>query len=153
MLRALLTYPLIVALAVGPLLCCCTAGRVLGSSQAPKNLPQPVPAQKPAKVGHSCCAHKNQPSEKPASPKPAPSKPGQCPCKDGASKVQATSSVSNPVDQAEQVRPIAPDFFTPIVSSGIGVCTADRLTWARYGPSSLFPSASDLLFWHHKLRC
>jgi hypothetical protein len=151
--RALLAYPLILALAVGPVLCCCTAGRVLGSSApAPTNAQQPVPASKPVASGHSCCAHKHK-KQQPASPKPAPSKPGQCPCKEGASKVQATPTPASVADQLDSSWPASKDFLAS--TSGLDGLTplAEGVSRSCRGPSSLFPSVSDLLFSHHRLRC
>ena len=151
--RVLLAYPLIFALAVGPLLCCCTAGRVLGSSApAPTNSPQSDPASKPIAAGHPCCAHK-QKKQQPASPKPSPFKPGQCPCKDGASKVQATPTAASGANQLEQSRPVSPDFLIPTSGGGLFAPLVEGVNTTRYGPACLFPSASDLLFSHHKLRC
>jgi hypothetical protein len=156
MFRALLTYPLILAVAVGPLLCCCTAGRVLGSVvPTPANTPRPeAPVPSPRASAPSCCAHKHQNDRKPAAPKPSPSKPGQpCPCKDGANKVQATQTAAPAVDWAEHLRVTSLDLVTPEFGAG----SLSRLTsldlGAAYGPPLPFPSGSDLLYAHHRLRC
>lgn len=148
MLRAVLAYPLIFALAAGPLLCCCTAGRALGSHASSLSS---APASKSATVGHSCCGYKKQKSK--THPKPAPSKPGQCPCKDGTNKFQATQSTTTASDLLEQVRTAGPDYPIQAVTLALGVLHAERANRARNEPSSLFPSAADLLFSHHRLRC
>jgi hypothetical protein len=145
--RAVLAYPLIVAMAVGPLLCCCTAGRVLGShAPAPTNAQRPAPCAKPVASGHSCCTHK-QKKDKPA--KPAPSKPGQCPCKDGASKVPATEATSS--DQFEPARAVTLDYLVPTAGPERLVSFEEGVNCS--GSARLFLSVSDLLFTHHKLRC
>jgi hypothetical protein len=148
MLRAVLTYPLIFALAAGPLLCCCTAGRALGS-HAFASTPSSAPVSNPATVGHSCCGHKKQKS--PAHPRPA--KPVQCPCKDGANKIQATQSTTSAADLLEKVRTASPDYPVLAVMLAHDILPAEGANRACHGPSSLFPSAADLLFSHHRLRC
>ena len=151
--RALLAYPLILALAAGPLLCCCTAGRVLGAhAPAPENSPQSVPATKPVASGHSCCSHKQE-KQKPATPKPAPAKPGQCPCKDGASKVQAAPTAPNPGDQLQHSRSILSHDFDSTAGPDARVSLVTGVNRTRCLSASLFPSESDLLCSHHKLRC
>jgi len=156
MFRALLTYPLILAVAVGPLLCCCTAGRVLASAvPTPANAPRPeVPVPSPSALTPSCCAHKHQNGRKPVAPKPTPSKPGQpCPCKDGANKDQATQTAAAGVDLTEHLRVTSLDFVAPEFGAGSLVRPAGRDLGAAYGPPPPFPSGSDLLYAHHRLRC
>src|SRR4051812_25780825 len=85
MVRRALTYQLILAVAVGPLLCCCSAGKASAASPATAERVAPVPPPA-ARTAHACCSHKETPA-KADERKPAPSKPGQptgkCPCKDG----------------------------------------------------------------------
>jgi hypothetical protein len=144
--------------AVGPLLCCCTAGRVLASvvpvpaepQQSQSPLPD-VPAQRAST--HSCCAHKHQRTQKPAAPKPKPSKPGeQCPCKDGASKVQATPTTSTP-DLTEQLRVTSLDFVAPEPGAAAFALSNGHDPGGAGFRALPFLSSSDLLFSQHKLRC
>src|SRR5205823_645740 len=113
MFRALLTYPLIFAVAVGPLLCCCTAGRVLAAAvPTPVKSPRPeTPAPTPRASAHACCAHKHQPT--PAEPKPTSPAPGSpCPCKDGATKIQAVQPTDTAAELTEHLRVVSLDPVT-----------------------------------------
>jgi hypothetical protein len=142
MFRAL-SYPLILAMAVGPVLCCCTAGRALAAANTPPATPAPA---QPVK---SCCSHK----QKPATPKPAPAKPEQCPCKDGAKKVQAVPTATSAADVNELLRAISLDSVNPGADAVERSEVADReLAGAAVLPPP-FPSSSELLFAHHRLRC
>lgn len=150
MFRGLLAYPLVFAMAVGPLLCCCTAGRVV-ASLTPASPPRSISLTAPAATSHSCCSHKHRQGHKPTQPKPAPAKQGQCPCKDGAQKAQ--TAPSNAHDQSEHIRSVGPDFLLLSTCPEFPAPSGDRFNGARYGPSRPFPSTSDILFLHHKLRC
>jgi hypothetical protein len=161
MFRALLTYPLILAVAVGPVLCCCTVGRVVASTPA-----EPVPSASlpaPAAPTHSCCARKgNHPTKatcngsKPAQGKHDPGKPdGPCPCKSGSVKVEATKTAITSLDADELFRIVSLDLILPGPLSGAAILTLVGGDRSDTDPGGLACSlsSSDLLFWHHKLRC
>jgi len=155
MFRTLLIYPLLLAVAFGPLLCCCTVGRALAAAlQTPAKTSRPetpVPGS-PALV-HPCCAHKHQPAHKPADPKPTPPDPGPCPCKDGANKVQATQPADTVAELTEYLRILCVDLVTPVSGAGLLAPVALRDGRTACGPPLSFLSPSDLLFAQHKLRC
>src|SRR5215470_5590908 len=108
MLRRVLTYHLILAVAVGPLLCCCSAGRAAASPDTPVSS-----APAPAEPVSSCCSHKRTPATAPPAQKPAPAKPGQppgkCPCKDRAAKSELLQSDAVPFALATLLRTLALD--------------------------------------------
>jgi hypothetical protein len=148
MFRAL-AYPLILAVAVGPLLCCCTAGRVLAAAKPPR--PE-APGQ--GSRAHACCAHKQHAPQKPADPKPAPAKPAHpCPCKDGAGKVQAVPAATPAADPNEHLRTVSLDLVAPASNTGLPGLAVSCEPGAACGPPTPFLSVSDLLFSQHRLRC
>jgi hypothetical protein len=158
MWRRVLTYQLILAVAVGPLLCCCSVGKSLAGSP-PTGTPASAPARVPAeRVSHSCCSHKHAPTKSDSGQKSAPAKPGQpaekCPCKDGAGKTQLTQSESTQADISTFLRALAFDTlvsFVPLVlaeaapqtdCSGAGGCLDHAIS-----------PTDELLYAHHNLRC
>lgn len=145
MLRLLLTYQLIVAVAAGPLLCCCTAGRLLARATAP------VPVS--ASNTHSCCSHKHHsPTPNPSGRTPAPAKaPGKCPCKDGTETPQAVPAEFTAVDVSTFLQTVPLDALSPLVIASGSSCPSQ--CDSAWGWNSALPSTDDLLFAHHNLRC
>lgn len=157
MLRRALTYQLILAVAVGPLLCCCTVGKSLAS---PPSTPYHSSPRTPAeRVSHSCCSHKHGPAKSDSDPKPAPTKPGhptdKCPCKDGGSEPQTTQVEPTQSDVATFLRSLTLDTVAPFdvptsfvdVVSGLG--GLDR----RIDIGAPTLTTAELLYAHHMLRC
>ncbi|HJZ53527.1 MAG TPA: hypothetical protein VKE74_01130 [Gemmataceae bacterium] len=151
MFRALLTYPLILAVAVGPMLCCCTGGRLVASPAPASPAAPPIPT---IASTHSCCAHKNLPHPaEPTGTDPKPADPDQpCPCKDRVAKVEAVQTATPSLDAADHFRIVSLDLILPVPCpesltrpGGSWPDVRDRLSGS--------PSASDLLYAHHKLRC
>ena len=157
-----LAYPLILAVAVGPLLCCCTSGRVFASAAPPGavgSVSQSSPA--PVRSHTSCCAHRHHPAEpksggqQQSDHKPVPSKPGEkCPCKDGSEKPELISPEVTSLDLSSFLRTIALDLLASFTLTDAGCLTAEvshqSVAWLIGGT----PSPTDeLLFSHHKLRC
>src|SRR5215207_3231433 len=98
MLRRSVTYLLILSVAAGPMLCCCTAGRLHAASPShPESTSSKAPSSRP-KVSHSCCSQKQRVTDaevgqKTSPTKPAPQKPTEkCPCKDKDSTDKAKVS-------------------------------------------------------------
>ena len=161
MLRRALTYQLILAVAVGPLLCCCSAGKVLAGSPPLSKSPVPAGSRAPAdRVSHSCCSHK-QPSKSDAGQKSAPSKPAapadKCPCKDGSDQPQTTQAESTQTGIATFLRTLTLDLDTV---SPFGTPTALDAVVSGPGGSACWPGAvgphlttAELLYAHHNLRC
>lgn len=161
MLRRALTYQLILAVAVGPLLCCCSVGKVLAGSPSTSNAPVSSHTRAPAeRVSHSCCSHKHQPSQSDPTQKSAPSKPGtpadKCPCKDGSSdQPQTTQAEPTQTSTATFLRFLALDAVAAFVSPGAGELAAADVG----GPTDaqcldhFFSTAAELLYAHHNLRC
>lgn len=170
MIRRLLTYQLILVVAVGPLLCCCTVERLRGaesSSPVSTNKTDPSPQTAPtetARASHSCCGHKKQKAEKPKHDNKSPEqhpleKPGEkCPCKgktteqanvvaaDGGSlQISAFVRAISVLDQ-----PFGVFLHTTPPTLSLGVCgnAGDLRTC-----SATRLSTEDLLFVHHNLRC
>ena len=160
MFRRLLTYQLILAVAVGPLLCCCTTGRLLASSSQPAGSAPTPRSSAPAATTSPCCAHKHQPA-KPNSdrghsdPQPVPSKPGEkCPCKDGSGTQDTIQEVTS-VDVSTLLRVVTIDLDTLFRVVDCTSCPSrfGQETSASRGVNASLPSTADLLFAHHKLRC
>ncbi|MBA4190961.1 MAG: hypothetical protein C0467_23490 [Planctomycetaceae bacterium] len=155
MLRLALTYQLILAVAVGPWLCCCSAGRMLAATPPPHNTPaSSVDGAPSERVSHSCCSHKHQsPAEK-----SAPSKPGQpkdkCPCKDGSDKAATTQAESAQPDVSTFLRILTFDDHPSFAHSGVkalAYCTRDLD--CRWGGGHPLLTTAELLYTHHNLRC
>lgn len=163
MVRRALTYQLILAVAVGPLLCCCTSGRLLASLAPRPTAPATVSHTSiPARhVTSPCCAHKHR-SAKPdadhghGGPKPAPSKPGEkCPCKDGASKAKTAPSETLTSGISTTLRALTLDLLTPFLTVDSTVCLVlpGVHLGGPAGGSAALLSTADLLYAHHNLRC
>lgn len=162
MFRRALTYQLILAVAVGPLLCCCTTGRLLAApaprpaapaptSHAPSGAPRPA---------HSCCSHKHKPAKPEANrghadPNPAPSEPGEkCPCKDGTSPAKTAQTETLSPDTSTVLRALTLDLVGPVLALD-AACPAQPgadLDGTRAWNAAPL-STADLLFAHHNLRC
>jgi hypothetical protein len=148
MIRAVLAYPLIFALAASPLLCCCTLGPA-SAAEVPAGSARSLPAPKHPEAGHSCCGHK----QKAPPPEPKPAKPGHCPCKDGGSKVQATEQSPSAHDLLEKSRTSSPNHPVSMTVPAVYDASVDPALGDRPRCSSVFPSRAELLFSHHRLRC
>ena len=158
MFRLFLTYQLIVAVAAGPLLCCCTTGRLLGSATAqPAGSVSSVQAPVSASNTHSCCSHKHHsPTPNPSDHAPDPSKaPGKCPCKDGTETPQAVPAEFTAVDVSTFLQTVPLDALSPLVIAGGSSCLSQcgHGSSPARGWNSALPSTDDLLFAHHNLRC
>lgn len=162
MFRRFLTYQLIVAVAVGQLLCCCTAVRLLAAPPVPtQSTPLAAPEAPRPKISHSCCSHRQAseqaPTQKTPDQKPSPQKPSEkCPCKDHAYKAVATTADSASSDVSSLLRLVASfDFgilapFNPFCAATRALCKgADR---SRDRCEAAL-STDDILFAHHNLRC
>lgn len=160
MFRRALTYQLILAVAVGPLLCCCSAGKVLAGSPPARTAQQtPTPKADHApveRVSHSCCSHKRAPAKSDSGHTPSPAKPGQpdgkCPCKEGGDK-QAVQIESAQTDVATFLRTLAFDapvlFVCPVVLVTLAVAGLD----ASRPTGRLTSPTGEILYAHHNLRC
>ena len=161
MFRRVLTYQLILAVAVGPLFCCCTPGRLVASASSLPSSSKPASQSITpiARLSSPCCAHKHQPAKTNSDrghsdQNPAPSKPsGKCPCKDDSGKSEKIQTGVASVDVSIFLRTVTLDLNATFVDCtscqsqfGHVCCTAP---WAY---ASLL-STDDLLFSHHKLRC
>jgi hypothetical protein len=146
-----LVYPLILALAFGPLVCCCTAGKAIAAwmPEEPKG-PESARFNRTLQT-HSCCSHKKD--QKPDAPKPAPAKPAdKCPCKDSPKKVQAIVLAVSAADPGEWVRGTSVDLTgCPFLPAFSRVASVDP--GATTDCSRSFTSTSELLFSQHRLRC
>jgi hypothetical protein len=159
MLRRALSYQLILAVAVGPMLCCCSAGKSLAGSPSTPPASTSAPAHAPAaRVLHSCCSHKQHtPAKSDSGQKPAPAKPGQptgkCPCKDGAGKPQVAPTELTQTDLATFLRSLTFDTFVSLVFPAAETVSAPaRLGGGECLNSALSPT-DELLHAHHNLRC
>ena len=159
MVRRALTYQLILAVAVGPLLCCCSAGKAPAAPPATTGAPVSSPVRVPAvRTAHACCSHTQAPAKSDPERKQSPSKPGspvgKCPCKDGAGKPQIAQAELAQTDLATFLRALAFDAHVPFVSQAASESGPQvNGTYAgRY--LDCVPSPTDeLLFAHHNLRC
>lgn len=164
MFRRVLTHSLILTLAVGPLLCCCTTGRLLASTVARRTDPPSAPgspADPAPKVTHSCCAHKHKQAEPthergPSDHKPADTpKPGEkCPCKDRAGAAEKIQTEVTSADTQTLLRVLTADLLVPsAVVEGSAIPTPSRSGSSPRGANTSLPSTADLLYAHHNLRC
>jgi hypothetical protein len=173
MFRRVLTYQLILALAAGPLLCCCTTGRLLASGtpsthpagSLPNSQP-PASAPQAPQITRSCCSHKHSPANSAKSsvdhsqtnnPRPLPHKPAQpgdqCPCKGSPDTTKTAPTKAESPDVSQVLRILTLDL--PLLTTGqlTQQCQSglegDRLR----GRNASRTSTADLLFAHHNLRC
>ena len=155
MLRLALTYQLILAVAVGPLLCCCSAGKLLAGSPRSGNT-VPSPGTAPAEPApHSCCSHKHQPAPAPPDGKSVPSKPAdKCPCKDGSDSARTTQVESVHTAVSSFLRLLALETFAPFhVPTVCLVIATDAGSDAGRGADRHSLTTAVLLYAHHNLRC
>lgn len=159
MLRAALTYQLILAVAVGPLLCCCTAGKTLASAPHQPAAPQSVGVRAPSDAAsHSCCAHKRTAPKPAPEQKPAPAKPDapseKCPCKDGAGKAQFANAESAQTVLSTYLRTLTLDIFFSFAPLSAVEVVSETITPAGEWFFGHAPSLTEqLLYAHHNLRC
>ena len=160
MLRLALTYQLILAVAVGPLLCCCSAGKLLANSPPVSGTPASSHSRAPAeRVSHSCCSHKHQPAKSEPSQKPVPVKPGhpadKCPCKDGSGEPQATQADSAQTGVSTFLRTLTLDPVAPFISSATAETVASCVDGrdGRRCPPRHSLTTAELLYAHHNIRC
>jgi len=150
MLRLALTYQLILAVLVGPLLCCCSAGKSQAAS--------PAPVRAPVERGvTSCCSHKKAHAKSEHAPKQAPAKPTQpaekCPCHSDAGKARVVLPEPGPTALSTLSLALSLDALAPleVLADAVFASCADSSS----GPSC--PRArlttSELLYAHHNLRC
>jgi hypothetical protein len=164
MLRRSVTYLLILSVAVGPTLCCCTAGRL--HAALPSRLEttsSPVPVSR-VKATYSCCSHKQQSTDQEvgqtsSQSKPAPQKPAEkCPCKDkdSADRLKFAPTEVASVDVKSLLRLTlsfdAGSLLSPECFSLQAPGTKSLIDRSRGSNASLV-STYELLFAHHNLRC
>jgi hypothetical protein len=139
MLRRVLTIYLAFLTVAAPCLCCCTAARALAAEHSSKADPRP-----------SCCRHDVTPEPTPIPSTPAPQ--DRCPCRDHAEKpIQAVDSVTSDL---VFLRAALQEIFVGAVAIVPPVLIPEVVDQAN---SQLlrepWPSATDLLHAHHRLRC
>lgn len=162
MFRRVLTYQLILAVAVGPLVCCCTTAQLLAATVKDFS---PAPAShsqvSKARVTSPCCAHKHERTKSKkdrdhSDHKHAPSKPGEkCPCKDGSGKPEQIQTEVTSADATTVLRTLTYDLVFPFAVVGGTSCSTQcgPETAVSRGPNASLLSTADLLFSHHNLRC
>ena len=159
MFRRVLTYQLILAVAVGPLFCCCTTGQLVASSKTVVPASMSPSATSSTRITSPCCAHKHQ---KPSSGRgqsdqnPTPSKPsGKCPCKDDSGKTETIQTGVASADVSTFLRVVTLDLNATFAVGFCTSCTSEY--WlersSAQGSIASLLSTDDLLFSHHKLRC
>jgi len=163
MFRRALTYQLIFAVAAGPLLCCCTAGRLSASAvaQSAGSTAISESSSPSVKIASPCCAHKHTPAAPDTDHnrpdhKPVPSKPVEkCPCKDGSGKPETIQTEVTSVDVSTFLRFVTHDLDLPDAIVGCTSCPTQigKETSALRGSCASRLTTADLLFAHHKLRC
>jgi hypothetical protein len=142
MLRRVLSAYLAFLMAAAPCLCCCTAGRLMAT-----------PPTQPAEPQPSCCCHEGSPQSDPAPIPlpPPPDSPDRCPCREHQEK----QALVGPAGDLNSLRLTfrLPHFdaadFLPAMPEPALTADINRLLHRR----EPFPSSTDLLFVHHRLRC
>jgi len=142
MFRRVLTVYLAFLTVAAPCLCCCTAGRLLAAP--------PPTEEKPAAKAPCCChdaeaADESQPISDPHSP--APEK--RCPCRDHSDMQGQVTVAPKAVDL--DLLGAGLYGFQMAAPAAIPLTAADRAGLADVREP--FPSPSDLLHVHHRLRC
>ncbi len=151
--RALL-FPLIFAMAVGPVLCCCSAGKA-----SARSLPSDSHDSVPIRPGSSCCSHKQVPAQADQTEKSTPPKPGQpaekCPCKDASSKPQTFHAESTLGELSTFLRLLTLDPVATCVTATAGesVMSCPDGSDRRRGSHRARLTTAELLYAHHNLRC
>lgn len=159
MFQLVVSYQLIFALAVGPLMCCCTTARLF-AAPADKTAAHQLTVTK-VQGCSSCCAHKHQPNKSTddrgrIDHKPVPAKPTEkCPCKGGTCKPATIQSEVTSADAATVLRTLTVANVLPFASVGGTCCLVQAVMDFAYlrGANTAYPSTADLLFAHHNLRC
>lgn len=144
MLRLVVIHQLVLALLVGPMLCCCTAlklGHDANQHSALGSSSEPTP----------CCSHDQKSDQGDHPDGRNQGEPAKCPCKDAPQQITAVSeTTTSPVDGsyvfASSVFFVAAPVLTEVPTGLTRSLSASAL------PSSSI-STADLLFAHHNLRC
>jgi hypothetical protein len=161
MFRRVITYQLILAVAIGPLVCCCTTTQLLAATaQQPSSRTSHSHSSK-ARVTSPCCAHKHERSKSKhdrghSDHKQAPSKPAEkCPCKDGSGKTEQIQAEVTGTDASSVLRTLTSDLVLTFAVGGGTSCPAQLGLGSATsrGPNASLPSTDDLLYSHHNLRC
>lgn len=149
MFRLVLIHQLVLALLVGPMLCCCSAARLGHHSGSTSRTSTPV-EKAPRK--HCCGGEQKSPDgDRKAPGDQKPGGPANCPCKDAPAKVASVPEA-----------PSASSDSLTFLSAGVSLfdlpLTLDGPAHgARPAPHfdlrSSSVSTADLLFAHHNLRC
>jgi hypothetical protein len=153
MFRRVLSYHLVFALAAGPLLCCCTAGRALASAMsAPFTMSDLRQGSPTIHAESPCCVLKK--FGKKGNTGRKPSEPNHCPCKGGNGQQVKIQPETTSTD-ATPTRVLALDYSAAYVFAGVDAAISLGRSESRTGcGTSLFcPPTLDLLFAHHNLRC
>jgi hypothetical protein len=144
MFRLVVIHQLVLSLIVGPMLCCCATAR-LGRDAKPD-------ARATASTDHShsrtCCGHGQKPSD---GGRPKPTDPAKCPCKDSPAKTTTVPEATvSATDTLSFVSAGTPALDLPVLLDQRPGLSRPA---ARFNHRSACPSADDLLFAHHNLRC
>ncbi|VTR95383.1 unnamed protein product [Gemmata massiliana] len=156
MLRRALTHCLIFAVVVGPLLCCCSAGKV--SARSSTSTSTALPDRLSIESTSSCCAHKRAPAKAEHTEQSAPQKPAapteKCPCKSATDQSQTVQSEPTQSDLSTFLRLLALDVSALLdgPSTGDIALVLSGTSGERATDSSRLTTA-DLLYAHHNLRC
>jgi hypothetical protein len=149
--RIPLTYVSLFAVATGPVLCCCAVGRLVASS----NPADPVTGD--STTTHSCCGHRPARTVAPAANTPkfgsedSAGTRGSCACASGRTEVSIASTSSRVEEVTGAVWAVAFDLISP--AANLGRPAVASTAHPGRGGAARFPSASALLYSHHKLRC
>lgn len=145
MFRLVLIHQLVLAVLVGPMLCCCTAAR-LGHDPVTTHSSNTESGPKTCCGGRDSSSHESQtPGDK------QPTAPAKCPCKDGPVKALAAPTTSDATtDTIVSLSTGLVALYLP-VSLDDAYGTDHALPRSDDRSSSL--STADLLFAHHNLRC
>lgn len=129
MVRLLLSHQLVLAVLVGPLLCCCARGRLTPDVSADSH----------------CCGH-SSPSE-PGPARPAPRCPADCPCKT-ADRLVSTAATVRPGELSDGVSISLLECLDPRTIPAQGTQSD-----SRPGGRPVSPAPGQFVFLGHILRC
>ena len=149
MLRLVLTHQLVLALLVGPMLCCCTAAR-LGHGSPHTSLPNGKSKSNDKSKPKHCCGSQSSDSGQSA-PGDKPAESEKCPCKNAPQAVVAMP------EQAATSADVLTQFAAGLATLNHSVTPFAPAFTGRpttsFGARSSNLSTDDILYAHHNLRC
>lgn len=150
MLRLVLIHQLVLALLVGPMLCCCTAARLGHESSRTSQSSDKSKSNEKSKP-RLCCGESQPSGSEQPSHDGKPTGPEKCPCKNAPQAVVAMP------EQAASAADVLTQFAAGLATFNHSVTLLVPAFTGRSTTSFLARSSNlstdDILYAHHNLRC